>query len=478
MTLKTEVVRGLKWTAGAKLGSQLITWGITIFVMRLLSPSDYGLMAMASVFIVLLAMFVDMGLGSALIQVAEINIENMRKAFGLLLLTNGVLWAGLSLAAPLIADFYGEPRLTLVLRVLALQYLLTPFYTMPDVLLQRRLEFRQRSLIELGSAVFGSLVTLLLALNQYGVWALVIGNLAGTVWRTVAVNGVEPFRHLPLLAWRDMRSLLSFGGNITASRLLWFCYTQADTVIVGRMLGGQVLGLYSVAMHLASLPLQRISAILNQVAFPAFARYQHDKELIGRQLKKAFSLMSLAAFPVLWGLACTAPELVPLLLGQGWEGAVLPLQILSLVMPFRTLLAFLPAITDAMGRPEAGMQNGLLGCLIMPPAYFIGCHWGIEGVAGAWGIVFPFVLLINMRRMLKVIGLHMGDMLREIARPLLCAAGMAAMVRIASPMLAGHVSAQLALVLEIVIGVVVYGVLTLMINFGAVREVQRLVFNR
>lgn len=478
MTLKTEVVRGLKWTAGAKFGGQLITWGITIFVMRLLAPADYGLMAMASVFIVLLAMFVDMGLGAALVQVAEINTENMRKAFGILLLTNGMLWAGLSLAAPLIASFYGEPRLTLVLRVLALQYLLTPFYTLPDVLLQRRLEFRQRSLIELGSAVIGSLATLVLALNHYGVWALVLGNLAGTVWRTLAVNGVEPFRHLPLLAWRDMRALLSFGGNVTASRLLWFCYTQADTVIVGRVLGGQVLGLYSVAMHLASLPVQRVSAILNQVAFPAFARYQHDKALIGRQLEKAFGLMSLVAFPLLWGLASTASELVPLVLGQGWQDAVLPLQILSLVMPFRTLLAFLPAITDAMGRPEAGMHNGLLGCLIMPPAYYIGCHWGIAGVAGAWGLVFPLVLLVNMRRMLHVIGLRLRDVLRQLARPVLCAAGMAAMVRIGSALLAGRLAPGWVLALEIVIGVLAYGLLTLAINRGAVRDAQRLVLNR
>lgn len=478
MTLKTEVVRGLKWTAGAKFGGQLITWGITIFVMRLLAPADYGLLAMATVFITLLAMFAEIGLGPALVQVREIGTTKLRQAFGIVLLLNLALCLLLNLLAAPIAAFYAEPRLDAVVRVLSLQFLLTPFYVLPDVVLQRRLEFRQRSLIELGAAIGGSVATLALALAHWGVWALVLGNLVSIAWRAVAVNLVAPFRHWPSFSWQGMRGLLFFGGNVAGSRLLWFVFTQADTVIVGRLLGGQVLGFYSVAMHLASLPVQRMSAILNQVAFPAFSRFQHDPDLIAAQLRKAFGLMSLISFPILWGMSSTAREIVLVLLGPGWEDAVLPLQILTLVMPFRTLAGFLPSITDAVGRPEVGFYNVLLGCLTMPPAFYFGSRWGIAGVACAWITVYPVVLLLNMQRMLGVIDLKLASVSGMVMPPLLCAAGMYAAVWCSGWLLASTVSSKSLLVVEIGVGATAYALLTLAINRAGLKQLMQLLARR
>ena len=474
MKLKHEVLRGLKWTAGAKFGSQIITWGITIFVMRLLAPADYGLLAMASVLLALLNMFAEVGLGPALVQQAEVDERKFRQAFGIILLVNLALFALLNLVAPLVAAFYAEDRLVPVIRVLAIQFLLIPLSVIPDVLLQRRLEFKRRSLIDLGTAIISSVATLALALKGFGVWSLVFGNLSGLVFRLVALNLAAPFRALPSFSWTGMRQLLAFGGNVTASRFLWFFFTQADTVIVGRVLGGNVLGMYSVAMHLATLPVQRISAILNQVAFPAFSRFQHEKDVISAQLLKAFGLIGFVAFPVLWGMSSVAPDLVVVVLGPNWTEAILPLQILTLIMPFRTLVGFLPSITDAVGRPEIGLHNVILGCLTMPLAFWVGSRWGIAGVAYAWLTVYPFVLVINLHRMLAVVGVTLGQAGRKLAPAVGCAVAMYLAVWVVRSLLQTEPNRSVALIVEILAGGLTYGLLTYAGNRSIVSEIGML----
>lgn len=476
MKLKHEVLRGLKWTAGAKFGGQLVTWGITIFVMRLLAPSDYGLLAMATVLMALLGMFAEVGLGPALIQQAEVSEKKLRQAFGIVLLVNLALFVFLNLIAPLVARFYSEDRLVEIVRVLSIQFLLGPLCVIPDVLLQRQLEFKKRSLIDFGAAVLTSLATLSLALSGFGIWALVVGNLVGIAMRVIAVNIAAPFLAIPSFSANGMREVLAFGGKVTASRFLWFFFTQADTVIVGRVLGEAVLGMYSVAMHLATLPVQRVSAILNQVAFPAFSRFQDQKDVIALQLQKAFNLIGFVAFPVLWGMSSVAPELVLVLLGTQWGDAVLPLQVLTLVMPFRTLVGFLPAITDAVGRPDVGLQNVILGCLVMPVAFYVGSHWGIVGVSLAWVCAYPFVLFINLKRMLAVVGVSIGTVARKLATPVACATVMYASVWITRALLMKNMDRPLLLLAEIAVGASSYLLLTYMINrsiFAQIKTILR-----
>lgn len=472
MKLHTELLRGLKWTAGAKLGSQLITWGITIYVMRLLNPSDYGLLSMATVFLALLGMFAEVGLGPALVQKKDLELQTVQRAYGVIWSVNLVLFALLNLCAELIAGFYSEPRLVPVLRVLSLQFLVIPFSVIPEVMLQRRLEYKWRSLIELATAVTTSFVTLGMALTGHGVWSLVAGMLSTVVCKAVLMNTVSPYLTLPSFTLSGMRQLVVFAGNVTGSRFLWFFFTQADTVIVGRVLGEHVLGLYSVAMHLASLPVQRVSGILNQVAFPAAARFQHDRAAIGAQLLKAIGYVSLIAFPVLWGMSAVGPDLLPVLLGPDWGDAVLPFQILPLVMPFRMIVGFLPTVTDAIGRSDVALRNAILGCLIMPVAFYIGSRWGIAGVAYAWLIAYPVVLFLNLRRMLTVIGIPLGAVARQIAPALASAGGMMGVVWATRILWTGHAGVA-KLATEIVSGVIGYALLSLVCNRALVAELLR-----
>lgn len=477
MKIESEVARGVKWMAGAKLAAQMITWGVTIFVMRLLAPADYGLLAMCTVVIGLLSMFAELGLGPALIQRQQISEQEMRQAMGVIWLVNLALCLLTNLLSPLVAVFYGEPRLQLLLHVLSLQFLLLPLVVLPDVQLQRRLEYRQRSMIELGSALVSSQTTLVLALLGGGVWALVAGMLSTYLWKAVALNWCVPGQLRADWSLRGMGTLLGFGGSLTTTRLLWYGFMQADTVIVGRVLGEQLLGLYSVAMHLASLPMQRIASILNQVLFPVLSRNQHDLPAIHKGVLQVLGYIGILAFPMLWGMASVAPELVTVVLGTGWGGAVLPLQVLCLIMPFRTLAQLLPAVTDALGKPGINLRNVMLSCLVMPPAFYVGTRWGIQGVAYVWLLVYPLVLLANLRRMLLAIGLRPAAVLGRIGPAVLCSGLMFGAVSLLRPQLAEQ-ARWLALLLEVLAGMLAYGLASLLFNRAMVAELRGMLRRR
>ena len=210
-----------EWTAGAKLSGQIITWGITLWVMRLLSPGDYGLLAMAMVFVTFLLMMAEAGLGSALVQKQDVDEAQLRQAFGVIIVVNLSLLAVLNLLAPAIAGFFEDDRLLPILRALSLYFLIIAMGVIPDVILQRKLEFKKRSLIDLTAAVFSGILTLVLAFAHYGIWALISGTLFGGLWRAAAASVTVHFRLLPSFSFQGMRSLLSFGGNVTMVVNAW-----------------------------------------------------------------------------------------------------------------------------------------------------------------------------------------------------------------------------------------------------------------
>lgn len=220
MSLRQIVIVGILWGSGAKFFAQLITWDIIIVVIRLLSPADYGLMSLAAVFVGFLAMLNEMGLGTAVVQRKDIGINTLKSMFGLVLLTSASFSILISISAPLIADSYSEPRLTPLIQVLAVQFILTGFTILPQSLLLRDMAFTKIAYVDFISALAGSITTLMLALTNHGVWALVWGAPMGQMVAMIGMNLAQPFLHLPIANMKGMRSFLSFGGYVVLSRII------------------------------------------------------------------------------------------------------------------------------------------------------------------------------------------------------------------------------------------------------------------
>ena len=475
MSIRQKVISGLYWTVSARLVTQVLTWLMTLVVIRLLTPADYGLLAMAMVFVNALTLLSEAGLGAALVRAPEVDDRKVRGILAAVIVVNCVLYAIQYAAAPAVALFFEEERLVSIIRILALQVLISIFSVIPAAMLARSLDFKRPSIIGLGSAICGGVTTLFLAIAGYGVWAIIVGNLATQICATTALNVVAPWFRWPDFSMKGARGLIGFGGQVTATRVLWAFYSQADMLVGGKLLGKQLLGFYSVAMDLASLPAQKMMSVFNQVAFPAFARIQDDRRQVVAALLKCVRLVSVVAFPVMWGLSSVAPEAVSVVLGAKWEQVAVPLQLLALIMPLRMLSALLPPVTDSLGRADVALRNLAISAVIMPIAFVIGSSWGLLGLSAAWVIVYPLMVLQNIHASVKVIGLSTKAFLSAVARPSIAAAIVFVAVAAARLLLPVILPEWARLVFLIGWGAMIYAIASWLMNRQGIVEILDLV---
>jgi teichuronic acid exporter len=475
-TLRQKVLLGLSWSAGLKFLGQAASWIITIVVMRKLSPQDYGLMGMAGVIITYVARINELGLGAAIIQAEVVDERIKSQIFSLLIIVNCCLFLLCFLLAPIISTFFSEPRLVPIIRLLATQFVLASFTIIPQSLIVRDMLFKERSIVSLLALIAGSLTTLALALAEWGVWSLVWGSLILDLFMVAGLNIIKPCLFLPNFSLKGMGRIISFGGYITVSRIIWAFYSQADVIIVGKLLGQRLLGFYSVAISLASLPMEKISGIINQVAFPAFASIQSDSKTAASHFLKAIRLMSLMAFPVLWGISSISADLVDTLLGDKWVNVIVPLQIISLVIPVRMVSNLMSPILLGLGRADVQLFNVIVYSLVLPIGFLLGTRWGVVGVSMVWTAMFPLAFLFNMSRTARVLKMSLFDVVRQMIVPFAAAVIMYIAVGF---LRAGihDINQTIRLILCIIAGAVVYLSLIMIFAKDSYRETLALMRN-
>jgi O-antigen/teichoic acid export membrane protein len=475
--LKNQVASSLRWNAIVKLCGQLINWAITLFVIRLLLPADYGLMAMSNVIIGFIVMIAEMGFGASLVQSATLDSMRIRQVWGAAILINTAACAFIAAAAPWIADFYSEPRLVLVVQVAALQFLLIAASLVPAALLRRELRFKRLSFVELGSGVFGNGITLALAYSGYGIWSLVFGALSIALFRAITLQIVAPVGLWPSFSFRGARRIVSFGASLTLSRILSYLLSQVDILIAGKMLGKAALGLYSVSIHLASLPMQRVSSIVNEIALSAFAKIQGDREAIASSLRLSVRIIALLAFPSLFGLALVAPELVRIAMGPKWVDAILPFQIIASIIPLRMVGTLISTAVISVGRVNITVFTNLVGTVVAVPLFLFASRYGIVGMSLGWAALAPLMLALTMYRGSSVLGVSVVAIMVDLARPVLASVLMAIAVTLTRGYLefAGD---GIRLSILVGTGIIVYCASTMLINRPLAREALQLLIPR
>jgi teichuronic acid exporter len=480
MSLRKDVLHSLKWLAGARLAGQIVAWMITLVVIRILKPSDYGLMAIAEVLIGFATLFQELGLFSAMVQKRDLTDRQVEQAFGLLILINAGIYVLVFAAAPLLASFFGDARLTDIVRVLGIQFPLASVGVVQDAMLSRSMRFKQKSLANLAIGLGNGITTLFFALSGAGVWALVFGSLAGSVIRPFALGLAARHWCRPRFSREGMSDMLRFGSFVTIGRLLWYIYSQSDVFIIGKLLGKELLGFYSIAMQLASLPMQKVASMLDQVGFAAYSSVQHDIAAIRSHFLKVIRVLGFISFPVFWGISCIAPDLVMAVLGSRWEKAIIPLQLLGLIGPIRMVGHGSGSVLTAIGKPHIGTLNPLLALLIMPPAFLIGTHYGgLVGASLAWVIGYPILVLARLPFTLKPLGLTTRQYLGAMVAPAAGGTVMYLAVIIARGMIAGtDIGPVAGMVLLIAIGAVVYPAFMWTFWRGNCREVIDLLRKR
>ena len=477
VSIGQTVVSAIGWSTGIKVGFQLLTWAMTLLVVRILSPDDYGLMALSQIVVNILLAFSHVGLGDALIQRESTPRPVVAAVFGLLLLLSAVLTTGVALAAYPIAAWYHEPRLAPLIQVASLGFLFAGVNTLPRVFLTKSLRIRPMFIMELSSGVVGAATIVILAYSGYGVWALVLGGLVNQVVRLAGfIVLTSEYFVWPTLDLALVRPLLPFGVYRTLEHLLWVCFTSVDAVIIGWRLGAAELGFYTVALNLAALPLSKVAPIINQVAFPAFALIQHDPAEARRYVGKAMRLMTMVAVPVFFGMSAVAPELVALVFGPTWTATAPLLAVLALAMSLRAIMLVVPNYLQGIGQAKASFWCNLASAAVFTPLFLIGCQWGVLGVCYAWLLGYPPVFVATVLIAARYGRLDPAPLLLTPLRPMLAGALMVVAVAALRPWLVG--GAVQTLTVLVLAGAAVYGGVMVAAFRPLVRELVGVVYRR
>lgn len=472
-----QVRNAVLWRSGSQIVGQLIAWGSTFVVIRMLTPADYGLAAMTGVVLLLLNMLNGHGLANALIQHGEVSRREQRQVFGMLLLLNLALALLQFAAAPWIAAYYHEPMVARLLRVQTLLYLATPFSSLAYALLARRMEFHLQARVNLLSSVAGALAAIGGALGGLGVWTLVLAPAVLFATRAVGLTIAARAWMWPSFDFRGAGHLARYGGIVAGASMLGFVQSQADVLIAGRWFDAHGVGVYTTALFLTQIFTNKVVPPLNEVAFSAYARMKHDRTAVASGFVRSVRLVMLVAVPFFLGLAVSAQPVVTLALGDQWREAAPLVVLLGIAMPFMALQTLFPPAVDAMGRPGITARTTAIGAVLLPVAFLVGVRFGIAGLAAAWIVAHPLLLGIVLTQALPVIGLSLGTFLGAVRPAFAAGLAMAGAVVLAQAIVAPQ-SPVGTLALSVVVGGGVYAGMLLLFARPALADAIAMIRRR
>jgi O-antigen/teichoic acid export membrane protein len=417
VSLGRRIAVSISWLALAQVASRVSSLVVVAILARLLTPSDFGLIALTSLVVGLISTFGDTGLTSALIQRVEVTIEHFTSAFWL----NGVAALALAVAGTLaarpIAILYGQPRLTLLLIGSMTILPIRAIGQVPDAILQRRLAFRQIAVIESASTMIAGLVSVSAAVEGFGVWALVLQGVIIALVSSVAKFLVVDWRPTWYFSPSRIREMLLFSAGVLGCALVNYIARNVDYALIGAFLGVRALGYYSLAYNLMLMPSTYIGGVVLRVMFPALSTLQADIERFRSVYLRMLRLVSTAVLPVVIGLGAVANVFVHTVYGEQWSPSVEVLQIL-------TVVGCIEAVNGiGVGFYSKGKAGLLLvlatvSAVTMTCSFAVGVHWGVIGVAWAYIAVTPVLYGVPQTVVNRLLGVSFLDYMNAIGPPL------------------------------------------------------------
>lgn len=394
MSLKAQAIHGVKWTTASTIVTTLLQLLQLAILARFLDPSAFGLMALVMVVIGFSQAFLDMGISNAIIHKQQITHEQLSTLYWVNVFAGFGLFAIISALAPLVSAFYGEPELTVLIIIVALTFLIQPFGQQFMVLWQKEMRFAEIARIDIINKSVSLVVSVILAYLGYGVYALVYGTLAGVMSQTVQFMTLGLKEHKPSFVFNigEIREFLGFGAYQMGEKTINYFNFQIDVLLIGKLLGTEALGIYSVAKQLIMRPAQIVNPIITKVTFPMMAKIQNDTEKLKNVYLKTINYLSSVNFPIYAAMIVFAPELVMLMFGEKWMASVPIVQILSLYGAIRSTGNPIGSLLLAKGKANWGFYWNLGLFFYVPLGIYFSSYWGLGGIA--WVLVLLQLSLV------------------------------------------------------------------------------------
>lgn len=475
MSLKQKTTSGVMWTSGGKFVSLFLQFGITIFLVRALTPQDFGYLAMAMVFIGFAQKFNDFGFGSALVQQKTIRMHHTSSVFWinlvLGLLTGVIFWV----LAPLISGFYGEPELYDIIQILSIIFLINATEFVPNALLQRQMRFDKLVKVEIISVAVSGAIAIYMAFTGWGVWSLIAQLLVKSF--TSSFLCWFFVRWLPRFQFsgKAVKEILKFSLGYSGFNFINYWARKVDDLLVGRLMGTYSLGIYDRAYQLMLHPITIIIEVISKVMFPALSKIKDQHERVKRIYLLTIGILAFAIFPMMAGLFIVAEPFVITVFGEQWREVSGIITILSPVGMVQALCIPTGWIYTSQGRTDWMFWWGVGGAGFLIIALCIGAYFGtVKTVAYSYLIANIILMYPCIAISGKLINLKFMEVIQRVWIPFLCSISMAAVIYIVSLQLPGTLSYLIKLFILVGLGIATYIIINLITKPEAAQDFVRL----
>ena len=451
--LKRKTVSGVMWSAIERFSLQGVQFVMQLVMARLLLPSDYGMIAMLTIFLQIAQAFIDSGFTNALIQKKDRTEVDYSTVFYFNIIIALLFYCIFFVSAPLIAKFYNMPDLILVMRVMALSLIILSFSAVHKTKLTIEINFKIQSKITLIAAGISGIIGVGIAYLGYGVWALVYQSILNAMLTTILFNCFYRWKPLKTFSMKSFKRLFSFGSKLLVSGLIHTVYYNLYGIVIGKRFSAAELGYYTRAEQFAILPSYNLSAIITRVTFPILSSIQDDNERLASTYRKYIRLSSYLIFPLMVGLASLANPLVDLFLTEKWNGTVALLQILCFDWMFDHLSGINLNLLYVKGRSDLALRLEIIKKIIAITILLASIPLGIIGMCLGRVLYSLIATYANTYYTNSLIGLSFRTQLKDIIPYLILSLAMGGVVYATTYL---GLSNIIQLIIGITIGILFY----------------------
>lgn len=467
--LKSKTKKGLYWNFVNQFANSGVQFFIGIILARLLSPSDYGTVAMPMVFLVIGQTLADCGFGSALIRKTDLKEEDLSTAFYFSVIVGVVCYLGLFLTSPFIANFYNTPILADLLKFSSLATLFGPICSIQSVQLTRRLDFKTPTKVSLSVRLFQSVVSVVMAYSGCGVWSLVIPSVCAYLLNIFVLYYFV--RWFPHTGWsrESFKYLWGYGSKLVASSILEKIYAYIYPIAIGKFFSAAQLGLYTRAQGYSGLPTTTVTSVIQSVTFPVLSKIQNDDERLAAAYQKMIRCSAFVVFPASLMLAALAKPFILIMITEKWAECIPLLQIICIALMLYPVLSLNLNLLQIKGRSDLFLRveivNKIIGVLIM----IITIPQGL--IAMCWGSVATSIinLCVNTYYTGKIINVGLIKQVKELIPISLLSFAMFGFVW-GYTLMVDNLYAEL--IVGGVVGVIVYLGIAYLLRFDELNEIK------
>ena len=452
-SLKSKTAKGLIWSSIERFSTQGIQFLIMIIMARLLAPKDYGLIGMVTIFLAVSQSLIDSGFSQALIRKQNRTDIDNSTVFYFNIVVSSTLYIILYTCAPFVADFYNQPELTSVMRVICLGVIINSLAVVQRALFTIKIDFKTQAKASLTAAIFSGCLGIFLAYKNFGVWALVTQQLINLTTNMLLLWLFSNWRPKAIFSWQSFRELFSFGSKLLASGLIDTIYKNIYPIVIGKLFNASSLGHYTRAHQFSEFPSSNVTGIIQRVTYPVLCGIQDDMQRLEEIYRKILKLAAFVVFPLMIGLAAVAKPFVNIILGSQWEFCGQLLQIICFAMMWYPIHAINLNLLQVKGRSDLFLRLEIIKKILGISVLCITAPLGL--IYMCYGQIFNSLvaLVINTYYTGKLIKVGFLKQIRDLLPTIVLSLTMFAAIWTMNRFLESN---NLQLIIGIIVGVIIY----------------------